>query len=473
MGFQKRLLTVAGIIFPVLAYSQNGGDQIGGVGEKYDRLNTGTGAFSALYSSKALGVYNRAVKPRSLLEVNSMPSHYEWLHPDLSSRGELFRTHAPAGVTANWRFLQGGNETGRVWSSGQNDALQIRAPQGALHFWSSNTDPAAFQVETMRLWGAGSNGGVSINEDDAVEPMPRIALLNIGSYVGNGQRPWMENGLFAGFASDGLYLGMKAENGDHNDAVLSWNDNADPQYRDHLRFLFTQVSNGGSDAAGPNGLEMGRFDPGNGEERNELGANPVNNGLGLGNFYVPNGTDKNVSTRLDVLTGDVRIRDLPDRMDKNLDRVVVVRPNGVLRVRKLSSFASSDLALKDLKEKLKERKERIERLEARVRALEDSSSEASFGTGKSSSKRKFRLKPLRPNPFLQTTIISFELSEPSKVLLIMSDRKGNRVASLVNGHRDAGFHEERWQAAGKDAGVYYCTLRIDGKVRVRKAIKLE
>ncbi len=486
LSLRHWVIAWCGVLLPALAFTQDGGDQDGMLGKGYDRLYTSTGMLGAARSSKALGVYNASMQPKALLEVNANPSHYKWLHPNLSSRGELFRTSAPADVTANWRFLQGGSELGRLWSFRHDKDLHIRAPKGALRFWASDTDPAAFQVETMRIWGSKENGGVSINEDNGVQAMPRIALLNLGTYVGKGQRSWMENGLFAGVASDGLYLGMKQEDGDHNDAVLGWNDNADPIYRDHLRFLFTQKRDAGTAAAGSNGLEMARFDPGEGQERNAIGADPSNAGLGIGNFYVPSGPDDPVTARLDVRRGDVRIRELPRRRDPRADRVVVVRPNGILRVRDASSFCPRASAIDSLEKVLRKRTKRFDRLQKRLDALEDSLStlrtdhktrDAEGWEFRSDHKTLLegtsKLGPNRPNPFQDRTTFSYELAERAQVEFFISDQKGRRVVTLLDQHQEAGSYQLRWDASGVGPGIYLYTLRVDGVERVRKAIKME
>lgn len=489
MGFRTWSITSIGIFITFCIQAQNGGDQVGMLGTRFDRLNKGSGMLASATSSKALGVYDASLQPDALLEINSSASHYSWLHPNLRSRGELFRTSAPGTVTANWRFFQGGNEMARLWSEVQNDDLQIRAPNGALRLWGSDTDPAAFQMETMRIWGAANDGGVSINEDNAVKAMPRIALLNLGTYVGYGQRPWMENGLFAGVASDGLYLGMKQEDGDHNDAVLNWNDNADSLYRDHFRFLFTQKGNAGTDASGPHGLEMARFDPGNGEERNDHGADPENGGFGIGNFYTPNGADHPVTARLDVRRGDVRIRELPHLRDPRAERVVVVRPNGILRVRNASSFGVPHSVIDTLKKRMAERSRQLDTLQERIAALKDSlntdkSRSRNKGAEKSGLQRILRsdralkgggdqLAPNHPNPFEDATTFSYELEEDADVAFFISDQRGHRIRTLLKEEQAAGTHELVWKPSGIAPGIYYYTLRVDGMERVRKAIKLE
>ncbi len=484
IGHRLFFSVLACLLFEICS-SQNGGDRVGPLGAVYERLyRADKGKFPSLYTSKALGVYNRSQTPKALLEVNSTPSYYGPPHPALSSKGELFRTEAPADLTANWRFFQGGDEIGRFWSSANSPHLNFRSPNGELRLWSSDTDPAAFQIESMRVWGTDDKGGVSVHEHAAVKAMPRIALLNVGSYVGKGQRSWMENGLFSGFASDGLYLGMKAESGDHNDAVLNWNDNAASQYRDHLRFIFTQTVKAGTDASGEHGLEVGRFDPGNGYERNEPGAHKMNSGLGVGNFYVANGPDEPVTTRLDILNGDLRVRDLPYRKDPESKLVVVVRPNGVLRVRKASSLLG-DLALAPeadscRKKRLDSLEEKIRKMEEELQALSGKGSQKEYAkkregsfTEKSDRAAKALLFQNRPNPFRETTVISYRLPEKSKVELLIRDQNGVPLARLIDRVQKAGLHHFRWKPSDLSPGLYFYSLKVKGREKVLKAIKLD
>lgn len=69
----------------------------------------------------------------------------------------------------------------------------------------------------------------------------------------------------------------------------------------------------------------------------------------------------------------------------------------------------------------------------------------------------------RPNPFTGSTMILFSLHEPSSVELSIFDVSGRRVRTLLDEHKEAGWHQLNWD--GKDAagwnvavGVYFYRL---------------
>ncbi len=72
-----------------------------------------------------------------------------------------------------------------------------------------------------------------------------------------------------------------------------------------------------------------------------------------------------------------------------------------------------------------------------------------------------------PNPFNPSTKLSFNLPEPGRVSLIVYDTRGNRVRTLLRGHRQDGDFETRWD--GRDnrgqalpGGVYLFVLEFHG-----------
>lgn len=62
-----------------------------------------------------------------------------------------------------------------------------------------------------------------------------LTRLQIGNSGGGSYRPWMTYGTFYAEDSDGLYVGLKDEGADREDAVIAWGDNPT---LDNLRFLF-------------------------------------------------------------------------------------------------------------------------------------------------------------------------------------------------------------------------------------------
>ena len=77
----------------------------------------------------------------------------------------------------------------------------------------------------------------------------------------------------------------------------------------------------------------------------------------------------------------------------------------------------------------------------------------------------FTLGPNYPNPFNPSTIIPYQLAASSEVRLEVFNLLGQRIATLVDGERPAGFHTATWQAtdaAGRavGAGVYIYRMTV-------------
>jgi len=76
----------------------------------------------------------------------------------------------------------------------------------------------------------------------------------------------------------------------------------------------------------------------------------------------------------------------------------------------------------------------------------------------------YRLYNNYPNPFNPSTIISYNLREKSWVKINIYDIKGERITTLVNEEKEAGYHEVEFnpaQSGNIASGVYIC--RIDVK----------
>ncbi len=77
----------------------------------------------------------------------------------------------------------------------------------------------------------------------------------------------------------------------------------------------------------------------------------------------------------------------------------------------------------------------------------------------------FALGPNYPNPFNPSTIIPYQLAASSQVRLEVFNLLGQRIATLVDGERPAGFHTATWyatDAAGRavGAGVYIYRMTV-------------
>ena len=90
----------------------------------------------------------------------------------------------------------------------------------------------------------------------------------------------------------------------------------------------------------------------------------------------------------------------------------------------------------------------------------------------------FALGQNYPNPFNPSTIIPYQLPTATHVRLEVFNVLGQRVATLVNEERPAGFHAARWDAtdaAGQAvaAGVYIYRLRGAGMALTRRLVLVD
>ena len=67
---------------------------------------------------------------------------------------------------------------------------------------------------------------------------------------------------------------------------------------------------------------------------------------------------------------------------------------------------------------------------------------------------QYLLASAYPNPFNPETVISYQLPVVSHVNLAVYDLSGRRVAQLINGWREAGYHEVTFDGIGLASGVY-------------------
>jgi len=80
----------------------------------------------------------------------------------------------------------------------------------------------------------------------------------------------------------------------------------------------------------------------------------------------------------------------------------------------------------------------------------------------------FALEPAAPNPFNPATTLRFTLADPGPVRLKVFNLAGQQVAVLVDGPRERGRHEVRFDAAALASGVYFATLEAEGFCETRR-----
>ncbi|MBC8146265.1 MAG: T9SS type A sorting domain-containing protein [bacterium] len=81
------------------------------------------------------------------------------------------------------------------------------------------------------------------------------------------------------------------------------------------------------------------------------------------------------------------------------------------------------------------------------------------------------LSAVEPNPFIDATDIAFSMSRGGHASLVVYDARGERVATLFDGERNAGTHVARFDAMLLPAGVYHVRLSVDGWSETRSVVK--
>jgi len=78
----------------------------------------------------------------------------------------------------------------------------------------------------------------------------------------------------------------------------------------------------------------------------------------------------------------------------------------------------------------------------------------------------FKLQPNYPNPFNNSTNISFSLNYGQQAKLCIYDITGRKVTGLIDQFFPAGIHLINWQAQGLSSGVYFLQLQSENQSSV-------
>ncbi len=90
----------------------------------------------------------------------------------------------------------------------------------------------------------------------------------------------------------------------------------------------------------------------------------------------------------------------------------------------------------------------------------------------------FSLRQNYPNPFNAGTVIEYRLPGSSHVTLVVFNTRGQRVATLYDGHQHAGDHRVEWNGHDDSdrqvpSGVYFYQIQTGGFTVVKKALLLK
>jgi hypothetical protein len=86
---------------------------------------------------------------------------------------------------------------------------------------------------------------------------------------------------------------------------------------------------------------------------------------------------------------------------------------------------------------------------------------------------EFFVSPNYPNPFNPTTSIEFGLPEASVVRIFVYDLLGQKMATLVDGHLEAGVHSVMFEASHLPSGVYFYSVESGDYRNMYKMILLK
>lgn len=75
-----------------------------------------------------------------------------------------------------------------------------------------------------------------------------------------------------------------------------------------------------------------------------------------------------------------------------------------------------------------------------------------------------------PNPFNPLTTIRYGLPSHSHVTLTVFDTRGQEVGQLVNGDKEVGYHDVKFDASGLASGVYLYRIQACGYVETKRLL---
>lgn len=84
--------------------------------------------------------------------------------------------------------------------------------------------------------------------------------------------------------------------------------------------------------------------------------------------------------------------------------------------------------------------------------------------------KEFFLSQNFPNPFNPQTTICFGLPEAGPAELALYNTAGQKVATILDDYRQAGYYEETWNATKLSSGMYFFKLEAGDFKAVKKMV---
>ena len=87
--------------------------------------------------------------------------------------------------------------------------------------------------------------------------------------------------------------------------------------------------------------------------------------------------------------------------------------------------------------------------------------------------KAFNLYQAYPNPFNPSATIKFDIPKSAEVSIKVYNTIGQEVATLINGHVEAGSYSVTWDAANFSSGVYFYRINSGDYTNIRKMVLIK
>jgi hypothetical protein len=86
--------------------------------------------------------------------------------------------------------------------------------------------------------------------------------------------------------------------------------------------------------------------------------------------------------------------------------------------------------------------------------------------------KTIKLLPNTPNPFIRSTSLRYIMKEEAYVEIEIFDYTGRHIKTLNEGLKKVGQHNVAFVAESMKPGIYFCTIRCNGKITDTQKITL-